>query len=312
MIGKVETINGVKQITPLDDTLIPNISPATPNNSILQYENGVVKSTGYTTGEVVRYMGNFGTLSLADIFTNYANQNTIMYKGYFDYQDSRCPTSTNGIKDTVEITCFDYMITAKTPNGIVFAWTVTNPNWYEMNGVPVKHDLTGNTTAGWTYIENAIVELLNNTGAKYLAEGRVYEGAINAVDQFPGTYQIFSYNANYLVITGTLNNGVWTCQFWGYYLDNTGWVIKTNYVYTYSGNITTDASGNALIASTTAAAPIPRTDIEIISVRSPTNNYPIMIATDANSNVYGRVTGWGDWTPLTNTTIDAIVKYRLV
>ena len=52
MIGKVETINGVKQITPLDDTLIPNISPATPNNSILQYENGVVKSAGYTTGEV--------------------------------------------------------------------------------------------------------------------------------------------------------------------------------------------------------------------------------------------------------------------
>lgn len=313
MIAKVEIINGVKQLVPLDDTLIPNISPSTPNNSILQYENGVVKSAGYTTDGVVRYMGNFGTMTLADIFTNYANQNTIMYKGYFDSQDSRCPTSTNGVKDTVEVTCFDYVITARTHSGLVFSWTATNPNWYEMNGVPVRHDLTATISAGWTYIENALAELLNNSGARYLAEGRVYEGAINATNQFSGTYQIFSYSTNaYLAITGTVNNSSWTTQFWGYYTTATGWVIKTNYVYTYSGNITTDGSGNALIASSAVAAPIPKIDVEIISVRSPTNNVPIIISTDTAGNVYGRVTGWSDWTPLLNTTIDAVIKYRLL
>lgn len=312
MIGKVELINGVKQIVPLDDTLIPNISPATPNNSILQYENGVVKSAGYTTGEVVRYMGNFGTMSLSDIFTNYAAQNTIMYKGYLDYQDSRCPTSTNGIKDTVEITCFDNIITARTYAGIVFAWTATNPNWYEMNGVPIKQDLVANVSSGWTYIETAIAELLNNSGARYLEENRIYEGGIAATNQFSGTYQIYSYNTNaYLAITGTVNNANLLIQFWGSYTTNAGWVIKSNAVCTYSGNIATDGNGNALIAGN-GVGPIPRTDVEIISVRSPTNNYPIMIATDSAGNVYGRVTGWGDWTPLANTTIDAIVKYRLL
>ena len=312
MIGQVQTINGVKQITPLDDTLIPNISPATPNNSILQYENGVVKSAGYTTNGVVRYVGNFGTMSLSDIWTNYANQNIIMYKGYFDWGDSRCPTSSNGIKDTVEVTCFDYMITAKTINGITFSWTSTNPNWYEMNGVPVKHDLTANITGGWAYMENALVELLNNTGARYLAEGRVYEGAINAVGQFSGTYQIFSYNTNYyLAITGTINNSGWTTQFWGYYTTANGWVIKTNYVYSRTYTVTTDAAGNFYLGGL-----IGTNSIDVVSVRTTVqaDNCLIVPGKDSNGNWWCRCISWTA-NPITvhndmSTTVE--VWYRLV
>ena len=78
--------------------------------------------------QTVRYIGNAQGKTLAEIFNTYSKQNGMIYKGYLDWNDSRCPLYGQGA-DTVEITCYDWNMVATSIKGIFYTYDDQNNIW---------------------------------------------------------------------------------------------------------------------------------------------------------------------------------------
>ena len=78
--------------------------------------------------KTVQYIGNAQGMTLTEIYNTYCLQNAVIYKGWIDWQDSRCPSFGTGY--TVEITCIDFNLTAIAINGRKFYYTPQD-GWIE-------------------------------------------------------------------------------------------------------------------------------------------------------------------------------------
>lgn len=85
-------------------------------------------------GDTVRWIGRAEGLTLAQIYNTYSKQNTTMYKGFLDWNDSRCPIYGQGA-DTVEITCYDWNLTAKSIRGQNYFYDDTNNVWVKNTNI---------------------------------------------------------------------------------------------------------------------------------------------------------------------------------
>lgn len=85
-------------------------------------------------GDTVRWIGNAQGLTLAQIFNTYSKQNTTMYKGFLDWNDNRCPIYGQGA-DTVEITCYDWNLTATSIKGQDYFYDDTNNVWVKNTNI---------------------------------------------------------------------------------------------------------------------------------------------------------------------------------
>lgn len=82
----------------------------------------------------VKWIANAEGLTLAQIYNTYSKQNTTMYKGFLDWNDSRCPIYGQGA-DTVEITCYDWNLTAKSIRGQNYFYDDTNNVWVKNTNI---------------------------------------------------------------------------------------------------------------------------------------------------------------------------------
>ena len=82
----------------------------------------------------VKWIANAEGLTLAQIYNTYSKQNTTMYKGFLDWNDSRCPIYGQGA-DTVEITCYDWNLTAKSIRGQTYFYDDTNDVWVKNTNI---------------------------------------------------------------------------------------------------------------------------------------------------------------------------------
>ena len=82
----------------------------------------------------VKWIGKAEGLTLAQIYNTYSKQNTTMYKGFLDWNDSRCPIYGQGA-DTVEITCYDWILDAKSTRGHNYFYDNTKDVWVKSTNI---------------------------------------------------------------------------------------------------------------------------------------------------------------------------------
>ena len=116
----------------------------------------------------VKWIGSAGNMTLAQIFSTYAQQNSVMYKGFFDWQDARVPLYGQGA-DTVEISCYDWNLTATTIHGKSFYYNSTTDAWIEnapivTTTVEIQSDFNGNIALYSVLPASAYLEIISVRG----------------------------------------------------------------------------------------------------------------------------------------------------
>ena len=109
------------------NTIDTNILNLQPVDTVASGNLHSVTSNAVAT-QTVRYIGNARGKTLAEIFNTYSKQNRMIYKGYLDWNDSRCPLYGHGA-DTVEITCYDWNMVATSIRGRFYTYDDTHNVW---------------------------------------------------------------------------------------------------------------------------------------------------------------------------------------
>ena len=148
------------------DTISDVESSLSPVDVVQSGNMKAVTSNAVAT-QTVRYIGNAQGKTLAEMFNTYSKQNTMIYKGYLDWNDNRCPLYGQGA-DTVEITCYDWNMVATNIKGVFYTYDDSHDVWVISPNLPKVEE--GTLTIPSQTLQNtelAIIELSVNAGEWY-------------------------------------------------------------------------------------------------------------------------------------------------
>ena len=133
----------------------------------------------------VQWIGSAGNMTLAQIYNTFSKQNTKMYKGFLDWQDTRVPLYGQG-PNTVEITCYDWNLIATTVTGKSFYYDANADSWIENTPIAtvtaqIQTDVNGNIALYAVLPASANVEIISVRGTDLDSDftylpGRNYNG----------------------------------------------------------------------------------------------------------------------------------------